>query len=166
MNNRNSSPLEVNYGVVQGSTLGPLLFLVYINNIVKLNITGMLQLFADDTVIVFKGRTWQEVYQVASNELTQIQHWFLSNILTVNVSKTKFLPIALRNVSEPPAELQLVLHSCGDSVNTACHCQPIVRVDQYKYLGIIIDKKLRWEPHINYLKPKLRKMIYVFYQLG
>ncbi|KAG8261642.1 hypothetical protein J6590_068182 [Homalodisca vitripennis] len=45
----------------------------------------------------------------------------------MNVSKTKFLPIALRNVSEPPAELQLVLHSCGDSDNTGCHCQPIER---------------------------------------
>ncbi|KAG8268404.1 hypothetical protein J6590_027566 [Homalodisca vitripennis] len=48
----------------------------------------------------------------------------------------------------PPADLRLLLHSCGDSLNTACDCQLIERVDQYKYLGVIIDAKLKWEPHL------------------
>ncbi|KAG8315382.1 hypothetical protein J6590_072365 [Homalodisca vitripennis] len=61
----------------------------------------------------------------------------------MNVSKTKCLPIALRAASGPPADLRLPLHSCGDSLNTACDCQLIERVDQYKYLGVIIDAKLK-----------------------
>ncbi|KAG8241770.1 hypothetical protein J6590_079360 [Homalodisca vitripennis] len=65
----------------------------------------------------------------------------------MNVSKTKCLPIALRAASGPPADLRLLLHSCGDSLNTACDCQLIERVDQYKYLSVIIDAKLNWEPH-------------------
>ncbi|KAG8295622.1 hypothetical protein J6590_076166 [Homalodisca vitripennis] len=46
----------------------------------------------------------------------------------------------------------MLLHSCGDSLNTACDCQLIERVDQYKYLGVIIDAKLKWEPHLPYKK--------------
>ncbi|KAG8309654.1 hypothetical protein J6590_079882 [Homalodisca vitripennis] len=64
-------------------------------------------------------------------------------MLSMNVSKTKCLPIALRAASGPPADLRLLLHSCGDSLYTACDCQLIERLDQYKYLSVIIDAKLK-----------------------
>ena len=74
------------------------------------------------------------------------------------------MPIALRPASEPPADLRLVLHSCS-AMQAACQCAEIERVDQYKYLGVIFDSKLNWEFQINLLKSKLRKMIFVFFQL-
>lgn len=84
----------------------------------------------------------------------------------MNVSKTKCMPIALRPASEPPAELRVVLHTCSGADPVNCNCQIIERVYQYKYLGVIIDSKLRWENHVNLIKSKLRKMIFIFYQLS
>jgi len=57
------------------------------------------------------------------------------------------------------------MHSCLDPRSSTCDCTSIERVAQYKYLGIIIDHKLSWEPHIQYLKHKIRKMIFAFRQL-
>lgn len=164
--NQVSNALDVEYGVVQGSTLGPILFLIYINNLDKLNIAGDLFLFADDTAVIFEGDTWKETYQRASTSLTLIKLWFEQNVLSMNVSKTKFLPIALRTGGEPPEDLRVVLHSCGNTLSTTCNCHSIERVDQYKYLGVIIDSKLRYEQHVISLKNKLRKIIFPFYQLS
>lgn len=161
-----SDTLNVDYGVVQGSTLGPILFLIYINNIDKLNISGRIFLFADDTAVVFEGNTWEEVYRNATHDLQIIKSWFDQNVLTMNVNKTQYLPIALRTVAEPPADLKLVLHTCGNSDSNNCNCHSIERVDQYKYLGVILDSKLRYENHINYLKNKLRKVIFPFILLS
>lgn len=164
--NQISVEKSVDYGVVQGSTLGPLLFLVYINNLDKLKISGKLFLFADDTAVIFKGDSWEEVFQTASFDLAAIKLWFDQNILTMNVSKTKFLPIALRTGSEPPVNLKLTLHSCGNVTNVCCDCQSIERVDHYKYLGVIVDAKLKYDQHINYLKSRLRRLIFPFTQLS
>jgi len=84
LNGTLSDMAGVNYGVVQGSTLGPLLFLIYINNIDKLNITGELFLFADDTALLFKGSSWKDTYETASNELYLIKKYFDYNVLTLN----------------------------------------------------------------------------------
>lgn len=164
--NQNSDIKEYEYGVVQGSILGPLLFLVYINNLEKVNLTGQLFMFADDTAIIFSGQNWDEVFQTASRDMSLIKKWFDQNVLTMNISKTKCLPIALRRGAEPPAGLRVVVHACGDTANTACACLAIERVDSYKYLGVVMDSQLRWEKHVTLIKIKIRKMIYVFYQLA
>lgn len=153
------------FGVVQGSNLGPLLFLIYINNIVKINISGELFLFADDTAVLFKGANWKEVFNSISRDIKIIKTWFDQNVLSMNISKTKYLPISLRKVAEPPADLKVVVHCCGDPDAARCGCQVIERVDHYKYLGVIIDSQLRWEKHITVVKSKLRKCIYIFKQL-
>lgn len=162
INNNFSDIREIDYGVVQGSTLGPSLFLIYINNLDKLPITGKLFLFADDTAVIFKGNTWDQTFNAAQTDMFLIQKWFSQNVLSMNVLKTKYMPIFLRQSSEPPANLRLVMHVCGDPSISTCGCLHLERVDHYKYLGVILDSRLRWEPHIEYLKTKLRKLIYVF----
>lgn len=161
INGIDSVTTDVEYGVIQGSTLGPLLFLIYINNISQLNLNGNLFLFADDTALVSYGSTWDEAYDRASSDLINIKNWFDHNILSLNVDKTKYLPIYFKNVSGP-GQRMLKMHSCGDPRSASCRCNTIERVNQYKYLGIIIDHKLSWEPHVQYLKQKVRKMIYAF----
>lgn len=156
---------EVKYGVVQGSTLGPLLFLTYINNLTKIGISGKILLFADDTAIIFKGENWQDVFNTANQDLKKIKNWFDQNTLTMNVTKTKCLPIALRQSSEPPKELKLKLHTCDREIRVDCDCQEIERVVEYKYLGIICDNRLKWDKHILYIRGRLRKLVYPFKQM-
>ena len=77
---------SIEYGVVQGSTLGPLLFLIYVNNLSKVNISGKLYLFADDTAVHVEGDTWQQVYEKATNDLAILKSWFDHNTLTLNIA--------------------------------------------------------------------------------
>jgi hypothetical protein len=156
---------SVDYGVIQGSTLGPILFLVYINNVSHLNTTSKIFLFADDTVVISTGREWEEVYETATMDLSKIKNWFDHNSLTVNLSKTKYMPIVTRNQSDPGSR-QVRMHSCRDVVSSVCDCGTIKRVDQYKYLGVIFDNRLSWVPHIQCLKQRLRRLLYGMSQLS
>lgn len=165
INGVNSDQLPVDYGVIQGSTLGPLLFLIYINNISRIRISGKLYLFADDSAILFEGKNWREVFDKTANDLAVLKTWFDQNVLTLNVTKTKYMPIYLRNRNDM-MDLTLKLHTCGNTRNINCRCQAIGQVDEYKYLGVMFDSKMTWERHIKYLNSKLRKMTYAFKQLG
>lgn len=84
----------------------------------------------------------------------------------MNVDKTKFMPIVLRAGIEPPVDLVVKLHLCGDTTNTVWSCKTIERVTNYKYLGVELESNLKCETHISTLKANVRKMIFSCYQLG
>ena len=69
INGMNSDQEQVDYGVIQGSTLGPLLFLIYINNLSKTQITGNIYLFANDAAIFIEGDDWEAVFQSARDDM-------------------------------------------------------------------------------------------------
>lgn len=156
---------SVDYGVIQGSTLGPLLFLIYINNLSKINISGKLYLFADDTAIFFENKEWKKLFDNASKDLAVVKKWFDNNTLTLNVSKTKFLPISLRDRGDILYD-NIRIHTCGNTSSLTCGCNIIEQVSSYKYLGVVFDSKLSWNKHIEYVNKRLRKMIYAFRQLN
>lgn len=160
----NSDFLPVDYGVVQGSTLGPILFLIYINNISKLSLKGKLFLFADDTLIFLRGKTWKEVRLAAMHDLMILKQWFDQNVLSLNVSKTKYLPLSLRPSSDYDLN-DVIIHTCNIYNNLNCQCEAIEKVCSYKYLGVTFDSRMNWSPHINLLKKKLRKYIFAFKNL-
>ena len=117
--------------MVQGSTLGPVLFLIYINNISKIQTNGKLTLFADDTLIFVTGATWEEVKNKAEFDLYTLKKWLDQNVLSLNVTKTKFMPISLRKLNEYKLE-NLTIHVCGSHRNNSCLCSKIEKVDSYK----------------------------------
>ncbi|KAG5898714.1 hypothetical protein JTB14_020908 [Gonioctena quinquepunctata] len=87
-----SDPLLVTRGVPQGTVLGPILFLLYMNNIFKIsNFKGEITSFADDTAITFVGKTWEEVYNQAEIGIKMIFNWLSTNLLSVNVKKPNSL---------------------------------------------------------------------------
>lgn len=160
-----SDSLPVDYGVVQGSTLGPILFLIYINNISKVPLHGKLTLFADDTVIFLQAPSWSDVRTKALSDLTTLKKWFDQNVLSLNTSKTKFMPISLRSVTDYYLQ-DLVIHSCGNYLNTLCNCASIEKVLFYRYLGVVFDSRMSWAKHVHFLIKKVRKYYFAFRQLN
>lgn len=116
MSNQTSDERFVEYGIIQGSTLCPMLVLI---NSHKLEISGELFLFAVDTAMVFEGNTWKDVVQTVNLELAIVKSWFDKNSLTMNDSKTKCLSMNLRNGGKATAGQAVTLHGCCDYTGTA-----------------------------------------------
>lgn len=90
-NNTISSEREISYGVPQGSVLGPLLFIIYINDLEDWLQTDKLQLYADDTVMYAEGKTEEEVIDQLNTTLERLNNWCEANKITINVRKSKTL---------------------------------------------------------------------------
>lgn len=121
-----SNPKQITYGVPQGSILGPLLFLIYINNISTLELKGDLSLYADDTSLFYFGHSVESINQDAQNDLNILNEWFRSNLLTINVAKTNYMIFAAKNKKIPdltPLKINEVV---------------INRVTSEKYLGLTL----------------------------
>lgn len=165
INKKKSKPLLINHGVPQGSVLGPILFLIYINDIGSLGTRGKIISFADDTVIVFHEKDWRSTYKEAEHGLGLLQNWLKRNSLTLNVNKTKYLTFSITARGQPEDDFNLKLHTCQDNYQNqglSCHCPTIAHSKSIKYLGIEIDDNLRWNAHIEVITKKLTRYIYFF----
>ena len=137
INNVESSWKYISYGVPQGSILGPLLFLLYINDIHSSSTTVSFLLFADDTTITFSHCNLQSLVNQLNAELINISSWFKSNKLSLNPGKTKLMLFS-------KSSKQPILPSpvCIDG-------QPLSQVHLTKFLGVVINDKLTWTDHIS-----------------
>ena len=142
-----SDPVPVLSGVPQGSVLGPLLFLVYINDLSLSNfsLNSSLVLYADDTTL-YKPLIDDNDIASFQDDIDIIHRWFTSNHLTANASKTKLMVVSTK--LNPLPNLQL-------SINN----QMIERVSFVKFLGIHISSNLSWNIHVDYICKKARKTI-------
>lgn len=165
-----SSNLSISYGVPQGSTLGPTLFLVYANNLCKLELeNGSVLAFADDTALVFRGNSWDDVQKSAEAGLKKVMKCLDDNLLTLNVPKTKFICFKISNANKPPSGFTIKAHGsrCAtpSNSNIPCDCFPLAQTSSHKYLGIIMDEYMNWVPHISDLSKRLRKLLHIFKNL-
>lgn len=153
---------SIQFGVPQGSILGPTLFLIYINELCNLKLrNGHIITFADDTVLLFTGKNWIETNLNANEGFQIITNWLDNNLLTLNVSKTKFITFSIRNNSQPPpSTIKIQAHHCTESEN--CSCSELSRVTHIKYLGVHLDNNLNWEVNTRALTGRTRKLIYIF----
>ena len=124
-------------GVPQGSLLGPLLFILYINDLQNSSRILSFILFADDTSVFFSHRNPDVLVNTVNTELASINQWICCNKLSLNVQKTHCMLFS-NSVSFLPGNVSL-----NDSV--------IQMVDSTKFLGLYIDNKLSWKEHIMYL---------------
>lgn len=142
-------------GIPQGTIIAPFLFIIYVNDLCSLDIRGQIVSYADDTALIFSGRTWNEAKSMAIENLEKIKLWLDSNMLSCNIKKTKFITFTIYNKYQPDIK-ELKLNN-GDI--------KIESVEKIKYLGIIIDKNVKWQEHTTYLSNKIRKMLGKFYCL-
>lgn len=165
INNVLSEPSIINMGVPQGTVLGPILFLVYINLISNLcNFDGHIVSYADDTAIVFEGDSWDSALHKAEKGLISIYKWLNYSVLSLNTEKTKFMTFTLLS-DDQPNKKNIFIHnnSCHNHQN--CTCPHISKVSKIKYLGVMLDHHLRWDEQITYINKRLRQLINKFYCL-
>ena len=143
----------MNRGVPQGSILGPLLFLIYINDIKKSIVHGSVKLFADDTTIFYKGTKMGDIQHLIEEDLTNIGNWLCFNKLAVNVSKSNYMVICSRQRYQSLPVQHLDIRLLG---------LPIVKTTKFKYLGVVLDETLSWKYHIETLCASLSHLINIF----
>ena len=145
----------VKSGVPQGSVLGPLLFLLYINDIVLSSNLCKFTLFADDTSLFYSHKSKKEGTNILNSELDKIADWLAANKLSLNVSKSKLLIFN----NNKGTLVNDSADSVDDSFGIYINGEKLKEVDHAKYLGALIDDKLNWSYHIKSVNLKLSKGI-------
>ena len=150
------------FGCSQGTSIGPIIFLIYVNNLAAQDYLGELYMFADDVALINSGKTWREAHEAAEKDLRTIGYWMNANTLTVNPSKSSFMNIARRRDPEEESALPLKYHTCEKA---PCSCPSLEKVETLNYLGVVVDHRLKWDAHVQSLCQRLRKCAYVLYSI-
>ena len=145
VNNATSDFEYIKHGVPQGSILGPLLFLLYINDIAQSSPLLEFYLFADDTTIFISDSDVKRLEKTLNTELVHVSNWLIANKLSLNVGKSNVLLFRQSNKQNLPP------------INITINGLPVSEKEYAKYLGIIIDNKLTFKKHIEHVKSRLVK---------
>jgi len=151
-NNHQSDVCNYNCGVPQGSILGPLLFIIYTNDIPN-NLNNVKTiLFADDTTIYLAHTNPNTLFVIANREMETVTDWFRANKLSLNIDKTKYMIYSNKIIDTVNKRVLL----CNRSIE---------RTNCMKFLGVHIDDKLKWDKHINNILLKLTRSSYAIYKM-
>jgi len=136
---------QVQVGVPQGSILGPLLFILYVNDL-QMSVNCKIVMYADDTTLLFRSSDPASLQTHLDYNMEQISSWFFKNKLTLNIKKTKFMLFGTPPKLNKFSNVSLMFD------NTI-----IEKVDSFKYLGLVFDSHMSWLNHVDYLKSTIAK---------
>ena len=152
-----SSNTRVEYGVPQGSTLGPLLYILYVNDCfdVMSNNSSKIVMYADDTALLSTSTTYADLIEKLQVQMNMYYEWCLSNSLRINVNKTKMMTLFSKY------NLELKHRILPDDI--VCDGKTVKLVDNYMYLGVDLDSNLSFDP---FFKNTIQKVNYKLYLFG
>ena len=140
-------------GVPQGSVLGPLLFLLYINDLPNISCKLKFFLFADDTNIYYESNDLKEIEKIVNQELKHLSEWLNVNRLALNVKKTNF--VIFRSNRKP----------ANHNVTLILNRKALEQKDHVKYLGIYMDQHLNWKYQISHVSKKVSRGVGILSKL-
>ena len=151
INGTNSDFLPIVCGVPQGSILGPLLFLAYVNDM-ESSVTCKLLLYADDSALLISGKSIGVIEQLLTDELNKVHEWLIDNKLSIHLGKTEVI------LYGPPRK------SKGKILNVTCGNIAIGCKDSVTYLGAELDRKLSGELMANKILKKVNSRLKFLYR--
>ena len=153
VNGRISNIESIRYRVLQGSCLGPLLFLMHVNYLPLVLDNAKVTMYADDTSICYSSKSVDAINSAINDDFSNLQLWLEGNMLSLNVAKTQAMLIG------SGAKLKNICNS--DSINPKFVIDDDVlpMINEAKYLGIQIDKTLNWREHINIIASEISRGI-------
>ncbi len=154
-----SNMLPIKIGVPQGSILGPLLYLIYVNDIGN-SCRGNILSFADDTTLYTSHSDLTQLYENANEQINDLYQWFCSNRLSLNAKKTKYIVIRPMHMK---CDLNQYAVHIGNTVldRVGNNCQET----STKFLGMHIDENLTWKQHITEINKKVSRALFSIKQV-
>jgi exonuclease III len=149
MNEQESEPGVVKMGVVQGGVLSPTLFNIFVNDMFSLGLNGIIQMYADDTVIKYSASSLDELFRMMNEDMALLQTWLGANMLALNVEKTNFVLFERRSAIRL-SDNHVVRY--GDGI--------VQRVDTIKYLGLYLDTKLGFSDHVRHIRKRILPIMF------
>ena len=141
-----STHKTITCGVPQGSILGPILFLIYINDLARVSNKLFSVLFADDTNMFRFGTDLRVIADELNSELKIIVQWLNANRLSLNIDKTNFMVFTPKNKPNVGINIKIA----GIDIHEVTHT---------KFLGVILDNQLKWAEHCKYIHNKISKSV-------
>lgn len=157
-----SNTITITQGVPQGSKIGPLLYLIYCNDLYDYLENSTVFAYADDTTLVVSNSDLETATSLMQKEFNTLCKWAHDNGLVINSAKTVLMHLKPQRTRNETVNIYLDQSFCG--------CQSGIKtrlevVSTHKYLGIIVDDKLKWKEHTDYIRKKLRSASLALFHL-
>ena len=149
MGNTVSSQQTITCGIPQGSSLGPVLFLIYINDLPNCSNVLTFRIFADDTNVFASARDLKALEKIVNSELKKVKIWCDVNRLSINFSKTNFMII--KSPKKKDDQVNINIESADGTINV------LQRKQKIKYLGVLLDETMSFNQHISYICTRIAR---------